>query len=135
MKGLVIAYKGMGRAEDALPLQRELLDLNLAPADAVDASAKVLNGAAWSLLTIKVEDLRDPGRALGFAKRTCALAEESGSDRLWTYLDTLALAQHKTGDTAAAIETQKRALALMPEGAGPKMAERLAAYEAAMKDR
>jgi hypothetical protein len=46
------------------------------------------------------------------------------------YLDTLALAQHMTGDTAAAIETQERAISLMPEDADPEMATRLANYEA-----
>ena len=32
-------------------------------------------------------------------------------------LDTLALAQHRTGNTAKAIETEKRAISLIPEGA------------------
>jgi tetratricopeptide (TPR) repeat protein len=135
MKGLVTAYLGLGRAEDALPLQRELLGLQSAAADRASASAEVLNGAAWTMLTIENESLRDPERALGFAKRACALANEARSDQLWAYLDTLALAQHKTGDTKTAIETQERAIALMPEGADPEMAERLAEYEAALKDR
>jgi eukaryotic-like serine/threonine-protein kinase len=135
MRGLVTAYLGMGRSEDALPLRRELLGLKVAPAEAVDANATVLNGAAWTLLTVEDESLRDPERALGFAERACALAKESDSARLWTYLDTLALAQHDTGDTDVAIETQKRAIALMPEGADPSLAERLAEYEAAVKDR
>jgi eukaryotic-like serine/threonine-protein kinase len=133
MSGLAEAYMQLGRPEDALPLQRELLDLQLALADEVNASAKVLNSAAWDLLTVETEDLRDPERALGFAKRACALADKEGGEPNPNHLDTLALAQHRTGDTRAAIETQKRALALIPEGADPEMTERLAEYEAASK--
>ncbi len=51
------------------------------------------------------------------------------------YLDTLALAQHLTGDTAVAIETQKKALLLLPAeaGRGPYEAA-LAKFEAALED-
>ena len=41
-------------------------------------------------------------------------------------------AWQRTGHTAAALETQKRAIALMPEGADPGLADRLAEYEAAL---
>ena len=134
MNLLVMAYTALGRTEDALPLQRELFGLQVAAATAVDANARVLNNVAWDLLTIEDESLRDPEQGLGFAKRACALAEEAGSDRLWGYLDTLALAQHQAGDIAAAALSQRRAIALMPEGADPGMAERLAEYEAALRD-
>jgi hypothetical protein len=50
------------------------------------------------------------------------------------YLDSLAAAQHQTGDTSAALDTQRRALELMPEGADPEMAERLSEYEAALAE-
>ena len=135
MEGLITAYLELGRTEAALPLQRDLLGLQVARGDAVDATDSVLNGTAWTLLTIENENLRDPARALGFAKRACALAEESGSPQLWAYLDTLALAQHQTGDSQAAIANQKRAIALMPAGVDPEMATRLAGYEAAVKDK
>jgi tetratricopeptide (TPR) repeat protein len=55
--------------------------------------------------------------ALGLAERACALAEK-GPGPNFDFLDTLALAQHLTGDTEKAIETQKRALVLMPEESG-----------------
>ncbi|MHC5003328.1 MAG: hypothetical protein ACYTJ0_09405, partial [Planctomycetota bacterium] len=49
------------------------------------------------------------------------------------YLDTLALAQHRTGATAAAVETLRRSIALGPEGEDRSdRAERLAEYEAAL---
>jgi hypothetical protein len=56
-----------------------------------------------------------------------------GGEQLGYVVDTLALAQHRTGDTAAAVETQRRALSLMPEGADPGIATRLAEYEAALE--
>ncbi|MFT4543235.1 MAG: serine/threonine protein kinase/tetratricopeptide (TPR) repeat protein [Planctomycetota bacterium] len=133
MSGLAIAYVEMGRNDDALPLQRELLSLQLEQADDVDASAEVLNGAAWTLLTNENESLRDPERALGYATRADALVEEEGREQNVALLDTLALAQHRTGDTTAAIKTLKRAIDLMPEGADPEMAQRLAEYESALR--
>jgi hypothetical protein len=96
--------------------------------DQTDSGA--LNDTAWDLLTFEYEELRDSRRALPLAERACLLEEANNGDRLWMYLDTLALAQHMTGDTAAAIETQKRAISLMPENADPEMATRLANYEA-----
>ncbi len=72
---------------------------------------------------------------LPLAERACALAEEHGTYGRWNYLDTLALAQHRTGDTAKAIETQRRALGLIPpkyHQPRKEMQERLAEYDAAL---
>ncbi len=51
-------------------------------------------------------------------------------------LDTLALAQHLTGDTAAAIETERKALSLLPaDGPGRSGYEAaIARFEAALED-
>ena len=51
------------------------------------------------------------------------------------YLDTLSHAQHVTGDTPTAIETQQKALLLLPQGtAGRSDYEAaLARYEAALR--
>ena len=52
------------------------------------------------------------------------------------YLDTLALARHRTGDTLAAIEIQKQAISLLP-AAAPLRAQFEAAldrFEAALND-
>ena len=51
-------------------------------------------------------------------------------------LDTLSLAYHLTGDTAKAIETQKRALSLVAQGdirRRERYEGRLAEFEAALK--
>ncbi len=71
MAGLRVTYEKLGRPEDALLLNRELLDLHVAKADKADADAAMLNSAAWTLLTVEPEVLRDPERALGLARRAC----------------------------------------------------------------
>ena len=85
-----------------------------------DASAQTLNTVALDLLTIEHKELRDPARALTMAQR--ALDKVGGND--YAILDTIALAQHLTGDTVAAIETQRRVVELRPDDEG--LAETLA---------
>ncbi len=136
MRGLAAAYDGLGRRDDASPLYRELLDVQLAAAEEQNANADTINEAAWVLLTHEYEEMRDSARALRLAERACRVEEEEGGAELWAYLDTLALAQHRTGDTAAAVKTQRRAIELMPEDqADPEMAGRLAQYEAVLSTR
>ena len=55
-------------------------------------------------------------------QRACAISESEGNESLYIYLDTLtlALAQHMTGDTASAIETQRRAIEMLPEDAADR---------------
>jgi hypothetical protein len=73
---------------------------------------------------------------LAYAERARTGAKASGDSNLWSYLDTLALAQHMNGDTTAAVDTQRCAISLMPsEDADPGMADRLAEYEAALAKR
>ena len=135
MNGLAKAYMALGRRDEAIALYRELLELSLDLAEAADADASTLNSAAWTLLTHEIDELRDPARALGLAERACTMEEGSGGGSLWSYLDTLALAQHRTGDSATAATTQRRALSLM-SAEQPERAEceqRLAEYEAALE--
>ncbi|MEZ6235177.1 MAG: tetratricopeptide repeat protein [Phycisphaerales bacterium] len=134
MRGLATAYDHLDRHDEALPLWSELLNLQLARAESPEADASTLNAAAWTLLTHDIEQLRDPRRALAYAERACAMEEAADGANLWACLDTLALAQHATGDTAAAIATQRRAIALMPTpDADQEMHDRLAEYEAALQ--
>jgi serine/threonine protein kinase/tetratricopeptide (TPR) repeat protein len=133
LSGLIAAYEALDRRDDALPLMRELLNLQTTKATAPDANARALNNAAWTLLSYDIDELQDPERARSLAERACALETADGGENLWKYLDTLALAQHMTGDTATAVETQKRAISLMPSpDAVPGMRDRLAEYEAAL---
>ena len=134
IEGLAEAYMHLGRLDEAVPLWREALALQIAAADAPNASPQELNNTAQTLLKQEIEQIYDPARALAYAPRACAKEEAIGGVTLWRFLGTLALAQHRTGDTAAAVATQKRAIALMPDpSADPRMAERLAEYEAALE--
>jgi hypothetical protein len=139
LNGLATAYAGLGRVDDALPLQRELLELQLRQAERRGADAQTMNQGAWQLLNHEVEALRDPARALALAERACQRADEDDAPQLWLLLDTLALAQHRSGDARAAVETQRRAVSLTPAEAEPAVAAelraRLAEYEAAARDR
>ncbi len=54
-----------------------------------------------------------------------------------SFLDTLSLAYHLTGDTAKAIESQRKAISLLPEGESPfrkGLEEALTKFEAALTD-
>ena len=133
MHGLATAYLELGRTDDALPVLRDLLE-HLAPQiEGPDASAKPLSSAAW-VLTREIEEIHDPARALEYAQRACDLEEAMGGRILWDLLDTLALAQHKTGDTAAAVETQRRAVSIIPDEHSQRAdaLQRLDEYEAAL---
>ncbi|MBK7403777.1 MAG: serine/threonine protein kinase [Phycisphaerales bacterium] len=135
MKGLADACMHLDRRAEAVALYSELREPRFAAADKPDASASTLNRVAWDLLTNDLEELRDPAKALGYARRACAAEAAAKGANLWAYLDTLALAQHLTGDNAGAVETQKRAIALMPaDSADPDMPKHLAEYEAALAE-
>jgi serine/threonine protein kinase/tetratricopeptide (TPR) repeat protein len=132
---LMKMYQAEGRVEDAQRLAVDMLTAAITLADREDATAYELNDCAWQLLTIERVDLRDPERALRFARRASAKEEDASGPELWNYLDTLALALHMTGDSEGAIETERRALTLLsddrPERAG--ILQQIAVYEAAVE--
>jgi tetratricopeptide (TPR) repeat protein len=163
---LATYYRSVGRMDDAARLARQRLETLRRLLERGGETPKVLNDYARDLLTIEAPDLRDPAAAhcvgadwppgnrddtrpppsrptvsaaaLPLAERACALAEERGTYGRWAYLDTLALAQHRTGDTAKAVETQKRALALIPpdyQKQRKEMEVRLTEYEVALAEK
>jgi cytochrome c-type biogenesis protein CcmH/NrfG len=83
-------------------------------------------------LTCEPADLRDPEAALRLAGDACARTDNANPG----YLDTLALAQHLTGDTSSAIETEKKALSLLPPDAPGRSdyEAALAKFEAALQE-
>jgi hypothetical protein len=102
-------------------------------AEAPDATPRALNNYPWTLLTCEPEDLRDPQTALPVAKRAVAMTEEKNFNNL----DTLALAYFMTGDAAKAVETQERAVSLLPPEESPLRTEletSLAKYRAALPE-
>ena len=102
-------------------------------AEHTDASVSELNEAAWVLGTYEPLALGEPECVSGRAMRARGRIVRHQRSAL-SNLD--ALAQHKSRDTAAAVETQERAISLMPSpDADPGMADRLAEYEAALSGR
>ncbi len=77
--------------------------------------ANSLNTYAWTLLKLNHESYRDPQAALQMALRSVALTNEKDSRNL----DTLAWAYFQTDGKEKAIETQKKAIAALPENAKP----------------
>ncbi len=99
-------------------------------ADESDADASALNEYAWALLTIEPADLRDPAAALPIAQK--AVEKSRGEDP--AILDTLAKAWFDTGDATKAVETQEKAVSLLPPGDSALRTEletNLATYRAA----
>lgn len=140
LRGLATAYTQLGRHDEARLLEEErLLAVQLQAASRIRADADAVHDAAQTLLAHPREDLRDPARALPLARRACALEAAGAGSRLWIYLDTLAQAEHRTGDTAAAVATLRRAQSVVPadgdrqQAAG--IATRLAEFEAALAPR
>ena len=129
MNNLAKLYAKQGRSDEARPLVRELLDLRRKRAERAGASADEKNEYAWELLTCEPADLRDPEAALPLALK----ANDATDHRNPMYLDTLSLAYHLTGDTAKAVENQKKAISLLPADADRGEYEAaLARFEAAL---
>ena len=96
-----------------------------------DAGAGANNEAARALLIVEHEVLQDAETALTLALQANEMTDFKNPD----YLDTLSLAYHRNGDTAKAIENQKRAIALLPPGPSDLRASleaALANFEAAL---
>ncbi len=113
-RNLIELYRAQGRTDDMRPLVVDMLETARLAAEREDALALEVNDYAWQLLTVEPVELRDPVRALEVAQRACALEEAAAGPELWNYLDTLALAWHMSGNAAAAVETERKALSLLP---------------------
>ncbi|MEE8467177.1 MAG: hypothetical protein V3T22_01900, partial [Planctomycetota bacterium] len=124
-------YVTLGRLDDARPLLETIIGNSLEGARAEGATADEMNNCAWLLLTCEPADLRDPRTALALALD----ANDLSGHRDPAFLDTLALAYHLTGDTAKAIEIERRAISFLPPGESDLRAElepALARFEAAL---
>ncbi len=104
--------RDQGRVEEARELAVQELELRSQLARCSRATPRDVNDYAWALLTCEPAELRDPDTALTFALS----ANERTAHANPGFLDTLALAHHRTGDTTRALEIQERALALLPPG-------------------
>jgi len=105
-------YKRRGSTDEARSIAVELLSSRKAAAEAPESDSSARNNYAWALLTCEPAELQDPEEALKFALE----ANELGGFRKANHLDTLALAYHRTGRNAEAVDTQKKAIKRLPAG-------------------
>lgn len=131
--GLASVYEQQGRLDEALPLRRELLEYLIASAQQPDCDAATKNEAASELLTAWHADLRDPQAALMLALDANETTRYSNPQ----HLNTLSLAYHLTGDTARAVEYERKAIALLAPGDSDlraSMEKSLADFQAALEN-
>jgi len=131
MANLVELYVNQGRYEKARPLCAEFLRLVRKRVEGESKDADARKSYAWLALLCEPTDLWDPESALRFAIEANELTDYGDPD----YLDTLALAYHRTGDTAKAVEIQRRALSLLSADDARNRADlekRLSEFEAAL---
>jgi non-specific serine/threonine protein kinase/serine/threonine-protein kinase len=107
-----------GRIEEARSMTSRGLALTRQLAGREEATADELYQYAQTFLTCLPADLREPTTALAYAKR--AVEKSGGSDS--DSLDLLAQAYFLTGDSAHAIETEEKALSLLPPASGKEPA-------------
>lgn len=122
-KEFKILAAGKGDREAAASVGKQLLK-------ALHEDATSLNNYAWALLT--EDDFA--GKYDELALKMSQRSNELTSHKKWMFIDTLGLALFKTGDVDAAIETQKKAVALC--GESPRREEVEAAlhkFEAAVE--
>jgi serine/threonine protein kinase/Tfp pilus assembly protein PilF len=119
MNSVVEILKAQGKYAEAEDVRGRLLDIRRQIAEDPRATAYELGEYARLLLTFEPPDLRDAATALHVARR----AVEITNGQNFKLLDTLALAYHRTGDVDSAVETQGKALVLLPSEGSPKRAE------------
>ncbi|MCR9245092.1 MAG: tetratricopeptide repeat protein [bacterium] len=137
--GLALAYRGLGRNEEALPLFREHLEAQIAAADRSNSTPMAVIQTARLLLTHPVVELRDPKLAARLAEHACEDGAAQEHPQLYAWLDTLAQAQSANGDAKAAFASAQRAVDRLPTDAPPESASeirsRLEEYRAAAEQK
>ena len=104
---------GKGDREAAMAVGKALLEV-------VGDDATTLNNYAWALLT----DEDFGGDYAELALKMSQRSNEVTNHENWMFVDTLGLALFETGDVNAAIETQKKAVALCGDSSGREAAEK-----------
>ncbi len=106
LAGLYMAHLRMDEARAVITEQLSAMRNAAESSDDPD----VKNAFAWEALTCEPADLQNPESALAYALE----AAELGGWQDPGVLDTLALAYHRTGDNARAVEIESQALDLIP---------------------
>ena len=102
----------IGDVPNATKAGRQAIELMRAVAERPGAGAYEWNDYANALLKSEIEALRQPDKALELALRATRATGESNA----MFLDTLAWAYYRTGDATLAVQTQRKALSLVPAG-------------------
>jgi tetratricopeptide (TPR) repeat protein len=108
--GLAKLLAAGGKMDQAIPYAKASIAYLTGVADRPDAPAPTLDDASYQMMATPVLSLRDYPRALRYAQRADALS--NGKD--YVAIIYLAEAYANVGDTAKALETVKRGLALVP---------------------
>jgi serine/threonine protein kinase len=103
-----------GARSEAHDVTKRALDLLFQRVDKRDPQFSDLQQYLKLVVTTPFEDLRSPARALPYAQQLVAMTNGMQP----ASLDLLARAYFGAGDFARAVETEKRALGLLPEGQG-----------------
>jgi hypothetical protein len=93
----------MKPAQHGLALAKEL-------ADRPEATRHQIYNYAWLAVSVDPESLRDPAAALPYAKKAVEMSQSEDP----MYLHVLSQAYAGTGDVWRAIESEEKALALLP---------------------
>ena len=122
----------MGKTTEARAVTSRGLAITKELAKREDATPDELSEYAETFLACEPADLRDPATALRFAK--ASIAKSGGTDS--ENLDILAEAYFQSHDPAEAIETERKALGLLPATNPPspvrqRLEKNLAKYKAA----
>ncbi|MCB9853073.1 MAG: tetratricopeptide repeat protein [Phycisphaerales bacterium] len=110
LAAVLLAKKETDEARSIVARNLEI-EKDIATAD--DATGSQMIACARLLLNAEPEDLRDPSAALDLANRACEIADNPDAESL----AVLALAQYRSNDVQAAIETQERAIRALPADA------------------
>jgi len=105
-----------GRRDEARRDAERALVLLRAGTEQPGAGGEAFNEYAWALVSTEVADVRNPARALEYARRAI---ERAGSPNP-VYLHTLGWAQYRLGHKMEAVRTLETALkTLPPASSGP----------------
>jgi tetratricopeptide (TPR) repeat protein len=122
----VLLYHNRGRMHALLGHHEQAIADNLEALSLQPNDLRTCNNLAWLWATSPRPELRDPPRALEFARRACEGTEEANAG----FLDTLAAAYAAAGRFAEAIAQQRRALELAGAEEQTEYRSRLELYEA-----
>jgi tetratricopeptide (TPR) repeat protein len=117
---LATLYSRTGRERQSLATLEE--GLKTAPDDDV-----MLNNAAWAYATAQDASLRNPQKALDYARKAVVLSKGEKAN----FLDTLAEALYANSQFDEAVTAEKKALALEPRS--PFFPDQLKKFQAAQR--